>query len=96
MISGVELGTGKNSAAQIALQVAANTGGQLEIWLDDLKNGRLIATIPVSGTGGDNSWKLFSSKIKNVSGRHDVFVKFPAGKPREIYVSTITFNSFKR
>jgi xylan 1,4-beta-xylosidase len=91
MISGVELGNGKNSAAQVALQAAANTGGQLEIWLDDLKNGRLIATIPVSGTGGENTWKLFSSKIKTISGRHDVFVKFPAGKPREIYISSITF-----
>lgn len=91
MISGVELGNGKNIPAQVAIEVAANTSGRIEIWLDDLKKGRLIATIPVSATGNDSTWKQYSSTIRNVSGRHDVFVKFPPGKPGEISVNNVTF-----
>lgn len=91
MISGVELGNEKNTPAQVEVQAAAGTGGKLEIWLDDLKTGQLIATIPVTGTEDNNSWKLFSSKIKKITGRHDVFVKFPASKPRDIYINNIRF-----
>ncbi|OQP57636.1 glycoside hydrolase [Niastella vici] len=91
MISGVELGNGQHVPAQVAIEVAANAAGKIEIWLDDLKNGRLIATIPVSATGSDSAWAPFSSAVKNVSGRHDVFVKFPAGKPGEIYINNISF-----
>jgi hypothetical protein len=90
MISGVELGNDKNAATQVSIQASANTGGKLEIWLDDLKYGQLIATIPVSAAKGANEWKTFSSKIPKVAGRHDVFVKFQ-GKPREIYVNSISF-----
>ena len=39
----------------------------MDIWLDDLMNGKMIATIPVSTTGGENNWKMFSKAIKDVS-----------------------------
>jgi xylan 1,4-beta-xylosidase len=83
MISGVEL----NKPSQVHIQATANTGGNVEIWLDDLKHGKLIATVPVSAT----SWKTITSKIKNISGRHDVFVKFPAGKSGDIFIRNISF-----
>lgn len=83
MISGVEL----NKPTQVHIQATANTGGKVEIWLDDLKNGKLIATVPLSVTNG----KTITSRIKNITGRHDVFIKFPAGKMRDIYISSISF-----
>ncbi|WP_205509578.1 family 43 glycosylhydrolase [Longitalea arenae] len=91
MIAGVELGHGKNGPAQVEVLATASKGGKLEIWLDDLKSGQLIATIPVTATGEKNTWKSFSSKIKKASGRHDVFVKFPAAAPRDIHISHIRF-----
>ncbi|HTH30100.1 MAG TPA: family 43 glycosylhydrolase, partial [Lacibacter sp.] len=45
MISGVETG---NTAEQIELVLSAVKAGKLEIWIDDLKTGKLIATIPVT------------------------------------------------
>lgn len=87
MISGVELGNGNNTPTQVSLQATANSGGNVEIWLDDLQHGKLIATVPVSGS----NLKTHNSSIKNISGRHDVFVKFPAGNMRRIYISSITF-----
>jgi beta-xylosidase len=91
MLSGVELGKDKRTASQLQLMVAAKTAGKLEIWLDDLTTGKLIATIPVTATGAASNWKLFSKKIGKVAGRHDVFVKFPAADPRSIYIKTIQF-----
>ena len=65
--------------------------GKLEIWLDDLKNGKLIATIPVSATGGEMNLKNFSKPVKNVSGQHDVFIKFLSGKEGTIYIKSLRF-----
>jgi xylan 1,4-beta-xylosidase len=88
MISGVELGTTSPTAMEVV--AAAKESGQLEIWLDDLKNGKLIATIPVPVTG-DNNWKTVRTSLKDITGRHDVFVKFPEGKANAISVSSIRF-----
>ena len=60
------------------------------MWLDDLKNGKLIATIPVAATG-KNNWKIFRQSLKNVSGHHDVFVKFPAGENHQTFIKSIQF-----
>jgi beta-xylosidase len=71
--------------------VASSKGkGKLEIWLDDLQHGKLIATIPVTMTGSDH-WKSFSKSLKDVTGQHDVFVKFPSGPPHHIYIKSIKF-----
>ena len=91
MISGVELGKGKNAATKIALQASSKTGGKIQIWLDDLTTGRLIATIPVGATGVENYWTVFSKAIKNISGHHDVFVRFPDGSDHNLFIKTIRF-----
>jgi len=89
MISGVE--TGKQSPSAIEVVVSSSANGKLEIWLDDLKDGKLIAMIPVSETGGEMNLKTFSSAVKNVSGHHDVFIKLPTGKEGTIYIKSIRF-----
>jgi xylan 1,4-beta-xylosidase len=89
MISGVELG--KESPSAVELLASSNATGKLEIWLDDLKNGKLIATIHVNATGGEMILKTFSKAVKNVTGHHDVFIKFPTGKEGTIYIKSIRF-----
>jgi xylan 1,4-beta-xylosidase len=89
MISGVE--AGKKSPSAIEIVASSTVKGQIEIWLDDLKDGKLIATIPVSATGGENNWKAFSKAIKNVTGHHDVFVKFPEGKEKSVAIKSLRF-----
>jgi beta-xylosidase len=91
MLSGVELGKDKNAATKIEAQVSSKTGGKLEIWLDDLTSGQLISTITVDATGVENYWKVFSTTVKNVSGHHDVFVKFPEGSDHNLFIKTIRF-----
>ncbi len=89
MISGVELGKKSPSAVEVAASSGIN--GKFEIWIDDLKNGKLIATVPVSATGGENSWKTFSKNVKNVTGHHDIFIKFPTGKEGTILIKSLRF-----
>jgi len=88
MISGVELGNKPPSA--LDLTISSNRNGKLEIWLDDLQRGKLIATIPVTATGG-GLWKTFSNRLRGLTGQHDVFVKFPAGQPQSIYIKSLKF-----
>jgi xylan 1,4-beta-xylosidase len=91
MISGVEFGNGNNAPKQVAIKAMTLTGGKIEIWLDDLKNGQLIATVPVPASIDAHEFETVSSHITTITGRHDVFVKFPTGKPRAIYVNSIQF-----
>ena len=89
MISGVELG--KTSPSAVEVEASSTSKGNLEIWLDDLKDGKLIATIPVSPTGGEDNWKTFSKTVKNISGHHDIFIKFPTGKEGTITIKSLKF-----
>jgi beta-xylosidase len=90
MISGVDLGAGKRSASRLEMIACSKTGAKLEIWLDDLTNGKLIATVPVTATGANN-WKTFTKALTDVSGRHDLFVKFPKGSDHVTFIKTIRF-----
>ncbi|MCX6329672.1 MAG: family 43 glycosylhydrolase [Bacteroidia bacterium] len=89
MISGVELGKVSPSAVEVV--ASSEVKGKLEIWLDDLKNGKLIAAIPVSATGSENKWKAFSKAVKKEAGHHDVFIKFPSGKEGKIFIKSVRF-----
>jgi beta-xylosidase len=89
MISGVDLG--KQSPSAVELVASSGATGKLEIWLDDLENGKLIASIPVSATGGEMKLRTFSKPIKNVSGHHDVFIRFPTGNEGTIYIKSLRF-----
>ncbi|RXK62844.1 carbohydrate-binding protein [Lacibacter luteus] len=87
MISGVETG---NSATKIELVVSALKAGELEIWIDDLKTGKLVATMPVAATG-KNQWKSVSKNLKNVTGKHDLFIRFRSGSDHQLFVKSIRF-----
>jgi len=89
MISGVELG--EKSPLAIEVVASAVTEGILEIWTDDLKNGKLIANVPITKTKNDKDWNTFIALVKGITGHHDVFVKFPKGKEGEIVVKSLRF-----
>jgi len=91
MISGVALGNDKRASSKIEIVATSKASGNLEVWLDNLATGTLIATVPVSATGNGNNWKAFTKAIKKVSGPHDLFIKFPAGSSRELFIKTIRF-----
>jgi beta-xylosidase len=87
MISGVDLG-GDSGAGKIELQASAIAGGRVEIWLDGLKNGHHIASVLVTKA---NNKTAFTANIKNISGHHDLFIKFPVGSSGGIKINSIRF-----
>jgi len=95
MISGIDLGDKQNAAAILEVTAAATKKTTLEIWLDDLATGKLIATIPVTPTGTASNWKSFRQIVKNVSGHHDVFIKFPAGTNHTVFIKKLCFKRDK-
>ena len=95
MLSGVELGNGERTASKVEILASSKSGGNLEIRLDDLTTGKLIATVPVSATGGDDNAKMFQQSLKNVFGHHDVFVRFPTGRHHDTYIKSIRFSPAK-
>jgi Beta-xylosidase len=90
MISGVDLG--EKSASAVSIEAFSKKGGNLEVWLDDLTEGKLLATIPIPTTIlGQISWIISAKGVNGLSGHHDVFVKFPKGSKGDIFIKSIRF-----
>lgn len=89
MISGVDLG--QSGAKSINIELSSTIKSSLEIWQDDLKTGKLIAKIPITPTGSKNKLKLITQKVQNLSGHHDIFVKFKSGNAGSIKIENIRF-----
>ncbi|MHA4806836.1 family 43 glycosylhydrolase [Flavitalea flava] len=91
MISGVSLGKDNSLPGQVSVLASSLKGGKIEVWLDDLNTGRMIASIAIPATGGAGNWMRCGIRLKGISGSHDLFVKFPSGSDHEIYVRQILF-----
>ena len=87
MISGVE--TGDRKAKAIELTVDAKSPANLEIWLDDLQQGKLLASVPVQPTGGQ--WKSIAASTKPFKGHHDIFIKYATGDPGQVMIRSLQF-----
>jgi len=75
-VRSVDFGKGvKKFEASVA---SAMAGGIIEIHIDG-KDGNLIGTLEVIGTGGDQNWKTVSSKVIKISGVHDLYFVFRGG-----------------
>jgi xylan 1,4-beta-xylosidase len=91
MLGGVELGKGEKIPVEVEVSASSISGGNLEIWLDNLgEGGTKVATIPISATGSEDSFQTFSTYISGVSGQHDVYLLFH-GVENAFYLYTIRF-----
>ena len=93
MMAGVDLGSGSNIAGGIEVNLASASGNaSLEVWLDNISgNGTKVATIPITATGGADTWKNVTSTF-NASGQHDVYLRWVGGS-NSFFVNTIKFNT---
>jgi beta-xylosidase len=91
MLGGVDLGSEKRTPLKVEVSASSLHGGKLEVWMDDLEGeGKRIATIPITATGGIDQFRPFSANIPAVSGQHDLYLRFPAAK-NAFYLNTIRF-----
>ncbi len=71
-----EVDFGSTGAGVLTFSVAcATNGGTIEVHADT-KDGDLIATLPVSYTGGESTWKEVSTGVSGLTGKHDIWFVF--------------------
>jgi xylan 1,4-beta-xylosidase len=91
MMAGTDLGAGNTVTSGIEVNVASAGGNaSLEVWLDNIGGtGTKVATIPVSSTGGADTWKNITGSF-SASGQHDVYLRWVGGA-NAFFVNTIKF-----
>jgi len=86
LYAGVEFGNREYGKATDSLQIIASSatgGGSVEIWLDSIDTGNQIGLCSIGNTGSWNTFNTFSAKVNQITGRHDVYLRFqgsPTGR----------------
>jgi arabinoxylan arabinofuranohydrolase len=73
-VQGVNFGPAGAGVFQASVATASN-GGTIELYIDNL-NCTKIGSLPVSNTGGWDTWNVKSTSVNKASGIHDVYFKF--------------------
>jgi len=79
LYAGVEFGSKDYPKASGSIKITAscNTkGGKVEVWLDAIDTGKMIATCKIINTGNLTGFKQFTAKTIQTMGRHDVYLRF--------------------
>jgi hypothetical protein len=90
MYAGVEFGSPNSdydkTPDSIKVIASSNTsGGSIEVWLDSLETGEKIAECPINNTGSWRTFQTFTSPVKPISGRHDVYLKFTGTETGKLF-----------
>ena len=88
MYAGVEFGNDdyqKHADSISIVATCASTGGVIEVLIDSL-TGTKIAELNISNTGGNYNYQPFTESItEEVSGYHDVYLKFSGSSRSELF-----------
>lgn len=95
LLAGLDLGTQSRVATAVTVNASsAGSGGTIEVWQGNIgsSTSKLLGTITVSGTGGTDTWKDFSTPI-SASGQQDIYLNFKGGSGNLFDLNTIRFTS---
>jgi xylan 1,4-beta-xylosidase len=85
LFAGVEFGSDSYDRICDSIQLSASStlldGATVEVWLDSIDTGTKIATCKVENTTLLKTIKTFSAKTLEITGRHDVYLKFTGSDP---------------
>ncbi|MFW6370417.1 MAG: family 43 glycosylhydrolase, partial [Bacteroidota bacterium] len=84
---GVEFGNmeyTKLPAEAVIEAASASDGGRVEIWVDSIGTGTKIGECSIENTGGWDNYQTFTSRVKQITGRHDVYLHFKGGSDTEL------------
>jgi xylan 1,4-beta-xylosidase len=95
LYAGVEFGGNadypKSPDSFAVVASSATSGGIVEVWLDSIDTGNKISECNISNTGDWQTFKVFTSGVEPVSGRHDVYLKFTGGAGRLFQLKWLKF-----
>lgn len=83
MVKGVDFGKQGPTKFTARVGTTHNGGVTMEVRLD-VQDGKLLGTLKVPLTGGDNRWALVSTNVEGADGVHDVYFVFKGEKPGRI------------
>ena len=86
----VDFGSGATSFEASA--GSSTSGGNIELRIDSL-TGTLIGTCAVPGTGGWQTWTNATCNVSQVTGKHDVYLKFTGGSGYLMNLDWFKFNT---
>jgi len=79
MYAGVEFGDPNYPVHLSSFEATASSvssSGVIEVWLDSLQTGKKICECLISSTGSLSTYKTFTVDVPEVTGNHDVYLKF--------------------
>jgi xylan 1,4-beta-xylosidase len=80
LYAGVEFGNENYDRICDSIQLATSCtladGANIEVWIDSIDTGTKIATCNIESTMSLKTFKIFTAKTLEVTGRHDVYLKF--------------------
>jgi len=94
LYAGVEFGGDYYLKKPDSLEIVASSsfdGGIVEVWLDSIDTGRLIAQCNIENTGSWTSFRSFKTVVDSVEGRHDVYLKFIGGSGALFRIESFRF-----
>ncbi|MBW4888516.1 family 43 glycosylhydrolase [Mucilaginibacter sp. HMF5004] len=92
MLGGIDIGSVARRAKSVSITAAGTAVAKVEVWIDNIGgNGKLIASIAMQATGGENKWDTFSANIKPTTGQHDVYLRI-VGSAQPTILKTLKFN----
>ncbi|HEU18726.1 MAG TPA: carbohydrate-binding protein [Deltaproteobacteria bacterium] len=69
------------------------SGGTVEVWLDSIDTGQKIAEVHIENTEGWNNYADFTASVGNISGRHDVYLRFKGAENEQLFrMKSFKFN----
>ncbi|MDE7093409.1 MAG: carbohydrate-binding protein, partial [Oscillospiraceae bacterium] len=81
----------EDGAKAVTMRISGNTAG-IELYLDSLENSP-VANIAFEGTGGFSQWQDRTFNIPEITGTHDLYIKFTGG---EGYLINLNWFSFSK
>jgi xylan 1,4-beta-xylosidase len=92
LYAGIEFGSGEEGAVyrrkpiEISIEASsATSGGTVEVWLDSIDTGEKIAEVVIESTGDWNTYDTFVDTVAEVSGRHDVYLRFKGAEGEQLF-----------
>jgi xylan 1,4-beta-xylosidase len=64
---------------------SATSGGTVEVWLDSIDAGQKIAEVTIENTGRWSNYATFSDSVDEVSGCHDVYLRFKGIENEQLF-----------
>ena len=89
LYAGVEFGNDEYRRIPKNIEITASSagpGGTVEVWLDSIADGTLVAECDITSTGDWNSFEVFSAEITPVEGRHDVYLHFTGEEGERLFI----------